>query len=408
MQDVVERFLRYVRIDTQSTHSGQGCPTTQTQFDLARLLVDELNALGLQDVRLDEHCFVTATLPANVSRAVPVVGFAAHIDTSEDMSGKNVNPQMVPDYDGGDLVLNHAANVVLSPRQFPDLKKYIGQTLITTDGTTLLGADDKAGIAEIMSALRYLSEHPEIEHGAVRVVFSPDEETGTGMAYFDAETFGADFAYTLDGGEVGELQYENFNACAASIVIKGLGVHPGTAKNKMVNSILIGMELDGMLPAQQRPQFTEKYEGFYHLGAFQGSVEHTELHYILREHDATKFEAQKRLITQAVEYLNAKYGPGTVSLTLRDQYRNMRERIEPVMHIIDLARRAMEELGITPLVIPIRGGTDGAQMTYKGLPTPNIFTGGHNAHGKYEYVPVESLEKATQVIVKIVELLAKG
>lgn len=407
MTDVVNRFLRYAQIDTQSDREGPGCPSTQKQFDLARLLVDELNAMGLTDVHLDEKCFVTATLPANVDRDVPAVGWIAHIDTSPDFSGTNVRPQIVENYNGGDIVLNRDANVVLSPRDFPELKQYAGQTLITTDGTTLLGADDKAGIAEIMAALQMLVDRPEIEHGPIRVAFTPDEEIGTGIQQFDVESFACDFAFTLDGGELGQLQYENFNAAAAMVTVHGRNVHPGTAKNKMINSNLIAIELNELLPVQQRPEFTEGYEGFYHLDRIDGTVERTDLRYIIRDHDRAKFEAKKALIQKAVDFINAKYGENTAELRMKDQYYNMREKIEPVMHIMDTARRAMQAVGVQPLVVPIRGGTDGAQLTYMGLPTPNIFTGGHNFHGKFEYIPVESMQKAVDVLVRIAQLVAE-
>ncbi|HZW03764.1 MAG TPA: peptidase T [Anaerolineaceae bacterium] len=406
MTDVVNRFLRYVQIDTQSENGRTECPSTPKQLDLARLLVDELTALGLTGVRLDEKGFVTATLPANVDRAAPVVGFIAHMDTSPDMSGANVRPQIIENYTGGDIVLNREAGLVLSPRDFPDLKNYTGQALITTDGTTLLGADDKAGVAEIMAALQVLVDHPEIEHGTIKVAFTPDEEIGTGIQQFDVPSFGADFAYTIDGGELGELQYENFNAALAVVTVHGRNVHPGSAKNKMINAILIGIELNELLPVEQRPEFTEQYEGFYHLVRLDGSIEHTELRYIIRHHDRAKFEAQKTLMQKAVDYINAKHGEKTAELALRDQYYNMREKIEPVMQVMDIARQAMQSVGIQPLVVPIRGGTDGAQLTYMGLPTPNIFTGGHNFHGKFEYIPVESMHKAVDVIVRIAELVA--
>ncbi|HHY89345.1 MAG TPA: peptidase T [Chloroflexi bacterium] len=408
MTDALERFLRYVKIDTQSAWTGDNKPpSTVKQFDLARVLVQELNDLGLQDVNLDEQCFVTATLPANIDSPAPVVGFLAHLDTTPDFSGKDVNPRCVK-YDGGDIVLNEEKNIVLSPRDFPDLAQYTGQTLVVTDGTTLLGADDKAGIAEIMAALKYLVDHPEIQHGTIRVAFTPDEEIGTGIQHFDVKAFGADFAYTIDGGELGELQYENFNAAGAQLTVHGRAVHTGSSKNKMVNSILIGMELNDMLPVEQRPAYTENYEGFYHLDLFEGSVEQTRMRYIIRDHDRAKFEAKKALMERAVAFINQKYGPGTAELEMHDQYYNMREKLEPVMYILDIARQAMEACGVKPLVVPIRGGTDGAQMTYMGLPTPNIFTGEHNPHGKFEYIPVESMEKAVQVIVKIAELAAKA
>lgn len=407
MIDVVSRFLRYAQIDTQSDEAGSGCPSTQKQFDLARLLVDELNAMGLTDVRLDEKCFVTATLPANIDRDAPTIGWLAHLDTSPAFSGANVRPQLIENYDGGDIVLNREANIVLSPRDFPDLKQYVGQTLITTDGTTLLGADDKAGIAEIMAALQVLVDHPEIEHGTIRVAFTPDEETGTGIHHFDVESFDCDFAYTVDGGELGQLQYENFNAASAVVTVHGRSVHPGSAKNKMINANLIAIEFTGLLPVQERPEYTEGYEGFFHLDRIDGTVERTELRYIIRDHDRAKFEAKKVLMQNAVDFINAKYGENTAELRMKDQYYNMREKIEPVMHIMDIARRAMQEEGIQPLIVPIHGGTDGAQLTYMGLPTPNIFTGGRNFHGKFEYIPVKSMQKAVDVLVRIAQLVAE-
>jgi tripeptide aminopeptidase len=345
-----------------------------------------------------------ATLPANTAREVPVIGWIAHMDTSPDMSGKGVNPQWVENYDGGDIVLNPDKNVILSPIDFPELKLYQGQPIITTDGTTLLGADDKAGIAAIMSAMEYLISHPEVEHGTLKVGFTPDEEIGRGADRFDVQKFGADFAYTVDGGELGELEYENFNAAGARIVVRGRSVHPGTAKDKMINAINIAMDIAGMLPAQMRPEHTERYDGFFHLMRFDGQLEQTSLLYIIREHDHDKFEWQKGLIQKAVEYANYKYGPDTASLVLTDQYYNMKEKILPVFHIIDTARDAMVALGIPPKIIPVRGGTDGARLSFEGLPCPNLFTGGHNAHGRFEYLPAQSLEKAVDVILKIIEL----
>ncbi len=404
MRNVIERFLRYVKIDTESEFDSETCPSTSKQFDLARLLKEELEAMGLQDVSLDENGYVMATLPANTAREVPVIGWIAHMDTSPDMRGKEVNPQWVENYDGGDIVLNPEKNIVLSPIDFPELKLYQGQPIITTDGTTLLGADDKAGIAAIMSAMEYLINHPEVEHGTLKVGFTPDEEIGRGADRFDVQKFGADFAYTVDGGELGELEYENFNAAGARIVVRGRSVHPGTAKDKMINAINIAMDIAGMLPAQMRPEHTERYDGFFHLMRFDGQLEQTSLLYIIREHDHDKFEWQKGLIQKAVEYANYKYGPNTASLVLTDQYYNMKEKILPVFHIIDTARDAMVALGIPPKIIPVRGGTDGARLSFEGLPCPNLFTGGHNAHGRFEYLPAQSLEKAVDVILKIIEL----
>ncbi|MDX9852086.1 MAG: peptidase T [Anaerolineaceae bacterium] len=404
MRNVIERFLRYVKIDTESEFDSETCPSTSKQLDLARLLTEELETMGMQDVSLDENGYVMATLPANTAREVPVIGWIAHMDTSPDMSGKGVNPQWVENYDGGDIVLNPDKNVILSPIDFPELKLYQGQPIITTDGTTLLGADDKAGIAAIMSAMEYLISHPEVEHGTLKVGFTPDEEIGRGADRFDVQKFGADFAYTVDGGELGELEYENFNAAGARIVVRGRSVHPGTAKDKMINAINIAMDIAGMLPAQMRPEHTERYDGFFHLMRFDGQLEQTSLLYIIREHDHDKFEWQKGLIQKAVEYANYKYGPDTASLVLTDQYYNMKEKILPVFHIIDTARDAMVALGIPPKIIPVRGGTDGARLSFEGLPCPNLFTGGHNAHGRFEYLPAQSLEKAVDVILKIIEL----
>ena len=402
---VVERFTRYVKIYTQSDHDSTSFPSTARQFDLARLLVDELHDLGLVDVVMDASGYVYGTLPANTTAPAPVIGFVAHMDTSPDLTGKNVKPQFV-DYTGGDIVLNREKGVVLSPREFPDLNKYVGKTLITTDGTTLLGADDKAGLAEIMAALEQLAAHSELKHGVIKVGFTPDEEVGHGADRFDIAGFGADFAYTMDGGEVGELQYENFNAAAATITIQGRSVHPGSSKNKMINASLVGIELNNLLPAEKRPDSTEGYEGFFHLTHFDGDVEQAKLKYIIREHDRPTFEAMKASLTAIVDQLNAKYG-NRIALELEDTYYNMKEKIEPVMHVIDLARSAMEAVGVTPLVIPIRGGTDGARLSYDGLPCPNIFTGGHNAHGRYEYVPVFAMEKAVEVILQIVQKAVK-
>lgn len=404
MSNVIERFLRYIKIDTESEFDSETCPSTLKQLDLARLLKEELEELGLVDVSLDENGYVMATLSGNSQRDVPVIGWIAHMDTSPDMSGKGVNPQWVQNYDGGDIVLNSEKNILLSPTDFPELKQYIGQPIITTDGTTLLGADDKAGIAAIMAAMEYLVTHPEVEHGTLKVGFTPDEEIGRGADRFDVHKFGADFAYTLDGGELGELEFENFNAAGARIEVKGRSVHPGTAKDKMINSINIAMDIAGMLPPHMRPEHTAHYDGFFHLMHFDGTLEKTSLLYIIREHDHDKFEWQKGLIEKAVEYANYKYGPGTASLALTDQYYNMKEKIVPVFHIIETAREAMLALNIAPKIIPVRGGTDGARLSFMGLPCPNLFTGGHNAHGRFEYLPVLSLERSVDVILKIIEL----
>jgi len=407
MSSVIERFIRYVQIDTQSAHNSLTHPSTLKQFDFSRLMTAELAALGLIEIATDAYGNVTATLPSNCAHPAPTLGLLAHLDTSPDMSGANVHPQLVEAYDGGDIVLNRAQNIVLSPREFPDLKSYVGKTLITTDGTTLLGADDKAGVAEILAALEILVGQPEIKHGKLRIGITTDEEVGTGIDLFDVAAFGADFAYTVDGGEVGALEYENFNAARARVQVQGRSVHPGASKNKMINASLVAMEFNGMLAAVERPEFTADYEGFYHLTAMQGDVETAHLGYIIRDHSREKFEERKAWLRRAADWLNQKYGSGTVVVELADQYANMREKIEPVMHVVDLARTAMEAVGVTPRIAPVRGGTDGARLSWKGLPTPNLFTGGHNAHGRYEYVPTFALEKAVETLVKLVELVAR-
>ena len=402
-----ERFLRYVRINTRSDDTvTDRTPSTEVQWDLARVLEKELKELGMQDVQLNEKCFVTAALPANTDKKIPVIGFLAHMDTSSDFNGEHVNPQIIEHYDGKDIALGTTRT--LSPKEFADLKKYIGQTLITTDGTSLLGADDKAGIAEIMCAMEYLLAHPEIKHGTIKVAFTPDEEIGLGIRAIDVEHLGADFAYTLDGGPVGEMEYENFNASRAFITVTGKSVHPGEAKDVMINSQRVFFEFDAMLPEDQRPEHTEKREGFFHLWKMPlADVEETQAIYLLRDHDAEKFEVKKQRILDTAEFLNKKYGAGTVKIEILEQYRNMREVVEPVIHIVDTAKQAMRELDITPLEQPIRGGTDGAQLSYMGLPTPNLFAGGHNFHGPYEYVVLESMQKAVDVVVRIIELYAQ-
>ena len=405
MENLLNRFLRYVQIDTQSDPESKTSPSTVKQFDLAKLLVEELRELGLSDVKLDEHCYVYATLPGNVTdKQVPTIGFIAHLDTTPDFTGHNVKPLVHENYDGGDLVLNKDLNIILSPKEFPELTGYKGQTIITSDGTTLLGADDKAGIAEIMTALEYLVKNPRIKHGEIRIAFTPDEEIGRGTEHFDVQGFGADFAYTVDGGPIGELEFENFNAAEAKVLVHGKNVHPGTAKNKMINSIRVAMEFDSLLPQHERPEHTEGYEGFYHLMSFKGDVEKSQLHYIIRDHDRQKFEARKQLFKDIAEFLNKKYNRDLIELSLRDQYYNMREKIEPVMYIVNLAEQAMQSAGVEPKIKPIRGGTDGAMLSFKGLPTPNLFTGGHNFHGRYEYIPLQSMQKAVEVIVKIAEM----
>ncbi len=403
MDKVVERLLRYAQVDTQSDPESATCPSTEKQMDLARILVEELTEIGLKEVSLDENGYVMASLPANVDREIPTIGFIAHMDTSPDMSGTNVCPAIVENYDGGDIVLNEEMNVVLSPADFPDLKDYVGENLITTDGTTLLGADNKAGIAEIITAMELLIQHPEIEHGEISVAFTPDEEIGRGADLFDLKKFNAAFAYTVDGGPLGELEYENFNAASAKIRIQGRNVHPGSSKNTMVNSMLIAMELNSLLPPAERPEYTDHYEGFTHLTNINGDVEETKLQYIIRDHSRELFDKKKSVMLKAVDFLNLKYGAGRVEMELKDSYYNMREKIEPVMEIVDLAKAAMEQVGVTPRITPVRGGTDGARLSYMGLPCPNLFTGGHNYHGKYEYIPVNSMKKAVDVILRIVE-----
>ena len=404
---VIERFLKYVTFDTQSDESTGVTPSTPKQIVFAEYLKTELEELGLKDISLDENGYLFATLPSNVNHEVPVVGFIAHMDTSPDMSGENVKPRIVEKYDGKDIPLCAEENIILSPANFPELLDHVGEDLIVTDGHTLLGADDKAGIAEIVGAVAYLIAHPEIKHGDIRIGFNPDEEIGLGAHKFDVEKFGAKWAYTMDGGEVGELEFENFNAAAAKIRVKGRNVHPGYAKNKMINSLLVANEYASLLPANETPGTTEGYEGFYHLIGMEGEVENTVLSYIVRDHDREKFEARKQALLNYAAQLNEKYGEGTVTVELKDQYYNMRQQVEPLMHIIDIAFAAMQEAGVTPKVKAIRGGTDGAQLSFKGLPCPNIFAGGLNFHGRYEFVPVQSIEKAMNVVVKIAELTAK-
>jgi tripeptide aminopeptidase len=403
-EELIKRFTTYVKIDTQSNEESDTTPSTPGQWDLLKLLEQELKEIGLDDVELDENGYLFATLPANTDKNVPTIGFLAHVDTATDFTGKNVKPQIVENYDGGEIILNKEKNIVLSPEQFPSLNKYIGQTLITTDGTTLLGADDKAGVAEIMTAMNYLVQHPEIKHGTIRVAFTPDEEIGRGPHKFDVKRFNAKYAYTMDGGPLGELEYETFNAAAAKITIKGNNIHPGSAKNKMVNSLKIAMELNALLPAEEAPEHTEGYEGFYHLLQMNGDVEETKLYYIIRDHDRDKFEGKKQHLTNIVEELNEKYDQGTLTLDLNDQYYNMKEKIEENIEVFEYAKEALERLDIEPKITPVRGGTDGAQLSYMGLPTPNIFAGGENMHGKFEYVSVETMEKATQVIIEIAKI----
>ncbi len=406
--DLVNRFLRYVRIDTQSAEDAGVTPSTPGQMEFVKMLRDELEAMGLEEITLDEHGYLFATLPANTTRTLPTIGFIAHVDTSPDVSGKNVNPRVVENYNGTDIVLSAEDHTVLTTEEFPELLRYVGNDLIVTDGRTLLGADDKAGVAEIVSAIAYLQAHPEIEHGKIRVGFNPDEEIGLGAHKFDVKQFGCDWAYTMDGGEIGELEYENFNAASARITIKGRNVHPGYAKDKMLNSMRVAIELVGMLPKNEVPECTDGYEGFFHLVGMKGGVEETTLSYIIRDHSSTIFNKRKELLHTCVRELNKKYGDGIVTLELNDQYANMREVIEPVMYVIDIACQAMREVDVEPKIKPIRGGTDGAQLSFKGLPCPNIFAGGVNFHSRYEFVPVQSMQKAMMTIVKIAEIVGKG
>ena len=403
MSKVAERFLKYAKYETTSSEHSNTCPSTDCQMVFANDLVNELNEIGLKDATLDENGYITAVLESNLNKNVPTIGFIAHMDTSPDMEGKGVKPQIVKNYDGEDIVLNSTEKIILSPKDFPEVKSYIGKDLITTDGTTLLGADDKAGIAEIVTAIELLIQNPEIPHGTIKIAFTPDEEIGRGADHFQVESFNADFAYTVDGGPIGELEYENFNAAGAKINIQGRNVHPGSAKNKMINSMLIAIELNNMLPVNERPEYTDNYEGFYHLVGIEGSVENTTLEYIIRDHNRDNFEAKKSMLTNTVNFLNNKYR-NIITLDLNDQYYNMKEKIEPVMHIVNTAKKAMEEVGVKPIISPIRGGTDGARLSYMGLPCPNLFTGGHNFHGKYEYIPIFAMDKAVDVILKIIEL----
>lgn len=406
MSRVTERFFKYVKINTMPDDDCKESPSTAVQLDLAKELVKELETLGLEAVRLDNKGYVYAKLPSNIPGKVPSVGFISHMDTSPEMSGENVTPRIIKKYDGKEIVLNQERNIILSPADFPEISAYIGEDLITTDGTTLLGADDKAGVAEIMTAVEFLKDNPDIKHGDIMIGFTPDEEIGRGADHFDVKGFGADFAYTMDGGVIGELLYENFNAASAKITIQGRNVHPGSAKNKMISSISAGMELAALLPAGEKPEVTSGYEGFFHLHKFKGTVESTFMEYIIRDHSKQKFEEKKEFMRSAIEFMNKKYEKGTFTLDMSDSYYNMLEKIKPVEHIIDLAAQAFESVGITPIIKPIRGGTDGARLSYMGLPCPNLFTGGHNYHSKYEYIPISSMEKAVEVIVKIAELTA--
>lgn len=405
--NVVDRFIKYVKFDTESNTTTGTTPSTPGQRVLAEELKKELTEIGLQDISLDGNGYLMATLPANTDKKVPTIGFVAHMDTSPDLTGKNVNPRIVKSYDGKDILLNKDLNIVLSPNDFPELLKFKDQDIIVTDGTTLLGADDKAGIAEIITAMKYLKDHPEIEHGKIRICFTPDEEIGEGADHFDVEKFGAEWAYTMDGGELGELEYENFNAAGVKIAIQGRSVHPGSAKDKMINALVVANKLVSLIPENERPEHTSHYEGFFHLMGMSGSVDAASVSFIIRDHDRALFESRKQIIRDAVEYLQKLYPNSTITLDIKDQYYNMREKVEPVIKIVDYAFNAMQELGITPLIKPIRGGTDGARLSFMGLPCPNIFAGGLNFHGRYEYVPIPSLEKAVKVIVKIAELVTK-
>lgn len=405
MEKIIDRFLRYVAVDTQSDPDSESQPSTARQLDLLKMLKDELEGMGIK-AELDEYGYVMASIPSNCGNDVPAVGFIAHVDTSPDASGKDIRPQIIHDYDGGDIPLKGVPGMALKTSDFPELAEYKGQTVITTDGTTLLGADDKAGVAEIMSMAEYVMTHPEFRHGEIKIGFTPDEEIGRGVVKFDVEKFGARYAYTMDGGKIGELEYENFNAASATIHIQGRNIHPGYAKGKMLNAILIGMELNSLLPVEQRPEYTDGYEGFFHITGFNGTVEEADFSYIIRDHDLGLYEKRKETLLKCVDFINGKYGEGVATADIRHQYYNMRKEVEPHYHIIEKAVKAMEAEGITPIIRPIRGGTDGANLSFMGLPCPNIFAGGHNFHGKLEYVPVESMEKATKVILNIISLFA--
>ncbi len=406
MEKILDRFLRYVAIDTQSDENSESQPSTAKQLDLLKLLCEELNEMGVE-ATLDEYGYVMGSIPSNIDKKVPAIGFISHVDTSPDASGKDVKPQIIKNYDGKDIELKGVPGLVLKPSEFPELLNHKGETIITTDGTTLLGADDKAGVAEIMNAVQYIVEHPEFKHGEIKIGFTPDEEIGRGVVKFDVKKFGAEYAYTMDGGEVGELEFENFNAASAKIHVQGCNVHPGYAKDKMKNAILIGMEMNDLLPVGQRPELTENYDGFFHITSFKGSVEEADFSYIIRDHDRAKFEEKKELIGKCAQFINLKYGEGTVTLDVKDQYYNMREQVEPYYFVVEKAVKAMEMAGIKPKIQPIRGGTDGANLSFKGLPCPNIFAGGLNFHGKMEFAPLESIEKASEVVLNIIKLYAE-
>ena len=406
MEKILDRFLRYVAIDTQSDENSESQPSAAKELDLLKLLCKELNDMGVE-ATLDEYGYVMGSLPSNIDKKVPAIGFIAHVDTSPDASGADIKPQIIENYDGSDIALKGVPGLYLKPSEFPELLAHKGETIITTDGTTLLGADDKAGVAEIMNAVQYMVEHPEFKHGDIKIGFTPDEEIGRGVVKFDVKRFGADYAYTMDGGEIGELEFENFNAASAKIRIQGRNVHPGYAKDKMKNAILIGMEVNSLLPVGQRPELTEGYDGFFHIISFKGTVEEAEFGYIIRDHDRKKFEEKKEIIEQCVKFINVKYGEGTATLEVKDQYYNMREQVEPYYFIVETAVKAMEMAGIKPKIQPIRGGTDGANLSFKGLPCPNIFAGGMNFHGKMEFAPLENIEKASEVVLNIIKLYAE-
>ena len=406
MEKILDRFLRYVSVDTQSNEESESQPSTAKQLNLLKMLTEELKAMGVEAM-LDEYGYVMASIPSNLDKKVPAVGFIAHVDTAPDASGANIKPQIIEKYDGGEIPLKGVPGLALKPAEFPEMLHYVGQTLITTDGTTLLGADDKAGVAEIMNAVQYIVEHPEFKHGPIKIGFTPDEEIGRGVVKFDVQRFGADYGHTMDGGEIGELEFENFNAASAKIHIQGCNVHPGYAKGKMKNAILIGQELNAMLPVMARPEYTEGYEGFFHLISFKGTVEEADFAYIIRDHNRAKFESRKEMMQKVTDFINDKYGPGTATAVIKDQYYNMREQVEPHYHIIDKAVKAMEMAGVKAKIQPIRGGTDGANLSFKGLPCPNIFAGGLNFHGKFEFLPLESMEKASEVVLNIIKLFAE-
>lgn len=403
MEKLIDKFLRYVSVETVSDPDSNSQPSTKCQFNLLKMLTDELRSMGIETT-LDEYGYVMATIPSNIKGKVPVIGFIAHVDTAPDASGKNIKPQIIENYNGEDVILNKKLGIKIPVKDFPEILQYKGQTIITTDGTTLLGADDKAGVAEIMCAAEYIMEHPDFKHGEIKIGFTPDEEIGRGVDKFDVARFGADYGYTIDGGRLGELEYENFNAAGAKIHIQGRNVHPGFAKDKMINSMLIAMELNAMLPINQRPEYTEGYEGFFHLTGINGAVEETTIQYIIRDHSMEKFMLKKQLLKNITDFINKKYGKGTAKLVLKDQYFNMREQVEPHYHVVETAVKAMEMAGVKPIIQPIRGGTDGARLSFMGLPCPNIFGGGHNFHGKLEYIPVNSMQKAYEVILNIIEL----